>query len=177
MVFIDNFRFCYLTLSFRRIGQQRLKIKYVTELKFQILLDNLLDLQIELISLKRYLHHWWQFLKSDKLGCILLAIIISLVLILSIESFFLDVLFETFLDVSIAAHSQLNCVKSVIPTRLVVDIDTLNDVLHVAFKKSIESALYGRVLHLFVKLITKNAIEFIHILLRIDVLSIPAECL
>ena len=98
MILVDNLGLCDFTLTFWRIWQKRFKIKYITEDELQILLNYLLHLQIKLISLKRNLKYWWQFLKSDKLSSILLAKIISLVLVLSIKTLLLNILFDTFLD-------------------------------------------------------------------------------
>ena len=129
-----------------------------------------MNIQVILVPLKRNLKNRRQLLESDKLERILLAIVICLILVCTVETLFFDIGLHAFLDIIVSANSQLDRIELVVPTGLIIDLDTLDDVLDIAFKEPVESALDRRVLHLFIELVTELTVELVDILLGVYVL-------
>lgn len=177
VILVDNICSCDFAFSFWSIWQQRLKVKHVLELKLQVLLYDLLNVQIVLIPLQRYLQNRWQLLESDELECILLAEVISLILVLSIEPLLFDILFDALFDVGVASDPQLNCVELVVARGLVLNVDALDHVLSLALEEAIVGSFDWCVLHLLVELVAEDAVELVDVLLLVDVLGVPAESL
>lgn len=177
VVLVDHLCVCDLALLPRCVRQDRFQIKHILEFKLQIFFYDLLDVQVVLVSLQGDLQDRWQFLESDELEGILLSKVVSLVLVLSIQPFLLDVLPHTVLDGVVAAHPQLYRVELVLARRLVLDVDTFYDILRLSFKESVEGSLNRRILHLLVELVAENTVELVHVLLLVDVLRVPPESL
>ena len=91
-----------LVLVFRENG---IEIQNITKLELLVVLDQVTDLEIELVSIQGDLQHWRQAFKSNEFLGILLTMHLGLVLIVSFEFFDRNVLSDAILNGVIVFHT------------------------------------------------------------------------
>ena len=165
-----------LFLSFKLDG---IEIEDFLEFKPLIWLDHLPKINIVIVPAKLYLQHWGQLGEPYEFDSILLAVLFgfSFVLVGAVQSLLSNILPKRILNGLVSFNSELYGIERFFSCRFEINIYALYHILLFPFEEMFESALYWGILHLSVQLLTQNAIELTYILLLVDLLAVPAECL
>lgn len=101
----------------------------------------------------------------------------GLILVVAIQPLLLYVLSKAILNGLVSFHGQLNVDELLFACRLVININAFINVLNFSFEQLLKGALHRSVLHLLVELLVQDLVELADILLLVNVVDVPAECL
>ena len=140
-----------------------------------IIFDHPVQIRVVVESIERHLQNRWELFEPDELPGILLAELLSVILVVSIEILSLDILLYAILDSFVAFDRELQGVENFVSAGLKLNLGALNHALGDALEQVLVSALEVCVLHLPLQLVREYAVELINILLLVPLVVTPPE--
>mmetsp|Transcript_56186 Transcript_56186/g.171121 ORF Transcript_56186/g.171121 Transcript_56186/m.171121 type:complete len:383 (-) Transcript_56186:558-1706(-) len=162
------------------IRRQSRQVQPLVELEARVQLDHVHLLEVEVEALQLQVQHGGEREEADPLLRALLAVPLGLVGVVALERFLRGEFPERLLDAAqflaaLALDVELNVVKRFVAARLVIDVDALDVILHLALEQALDRAIHGPALHLLLDPVAQDPVQLLYIMLREGVHRVPAK--
>mmetsp|Transcript_64905 Transcript_64905/g.169916 ORF Transcript_64905/g.169916 Transcript_64905/m.169916 type:complete len:237 (+) Transcript_64905:1138-1848(+) len=162
------------------VWREAAQVQTPVELELRVQLHHVHLLEVEVEPLELQVEHRREGQEADALLGLLLPVPLRLVGVVALEGLLRGELLEGLLDAvqlltPLPLDVQLDVVEGLVASRLVVHVDALDVVLHLALEQTLDRPVHGRALHLLLEPVAEDPAELLGVMLREGVHGVPAE--
>mmetsp|Transcript_60867 Transcript_60867/g.100699 ORF Transcript_60867/g.100699 Transcript_60867/m.100699 type:complete len:236 (+) Transcript_60867:3782-4489(+) len=134
-----------------------------------------LGCKIEFKPLQVDKQHGWKFLELCAFVCRLLAMTLSVILVVTIQSLGQNFLVHRFVDIGTISYTDVHLIKRLVAGAFIRHVAALDVCPHLPLEEFVKHALRLRALHFLLKIITQQPHELLDVMLLESLLLIPTK--